>query len=95
MPQSTTIDVPAQTWTQVTNADATAVSLQNVGGQDAWIKGAVGAVPPTDLAGAYVLQPGLILPSDVLLATLFPGTAGVNRVYVWSGGPARVSVHHA
>jgi hypothetical protein len=95
MPQSTTIDVPAQSWWQVTAADTTAVSLQNVGGQDVFFKGTAGAVAPTDMAGAYVLQPGLILASDVLLATLFPGTAGVNRVYVWSGGPARVTVHHA
>ena len=32
MPQQTTISVPANTWTQLTDANVTTITFQNVGG---------------------------------------------------------------
>ena len=95
MPQNTTVAVPARTWTQLTNADVSAIRVQNLNGYPIKIMGTVGAVAPTSDAGALVLAAGQAIAADLTLAQLFPGVSGANRVYAFSDAPALVSVSHA
>ena len=94
MPQNATVAVPARTWTQLTNADVSAIRVQNINGYTIEIMGTVGAVAPTSDAGAIVLAAGQAIAADLTLAQLFPGVAGANRVYAFSDAPALVSVSH-
>ena len=94
MPRNTTVAVPARTWTQLTNADVSAIRVQNLNGYPIKIMGTVGAVAPTTDAGALVLAAGQAIAADLTLAQLFPGVSGANRVYAFSDAPALVSVSH-
>ena len=95
MPQNATVTVPAGTWTQITNANVTALRVQNLNGFPIKIKATAGAVAPTDAAGAITLLPHAAIAADLTLAQLFPGVSGANRVYAFSDAPALVSVSHA
>lgn len=95
MPQNTTIDCAALSWTLLTNNDVTALRVANLGVEPVWLEAAVGAVPPTDTLGALPLRPGEILAADLTLAQLFPGIAGANRVYVYCPVASKMSVSHA
>lgn len=94
MAQNTTVSVPARTWTQLTNADVSAITFQNISGQTIKVKGTVGAVAPDDATGSfgYTAGTGEV---NVVLSELFLGVTGVNRVYAYSHGPAAVAVSHA
>lgn len=94
MPQNATVSVPAGAWTQLTNADVSAIRAQNLNGYPIKIMGTVGAVAPTTDAGAIVLAAGQAIAADLTLAQLFPGVTGANRVYAFSDAPALVSVSH-
>jgi len=95
MPQMTTVAVPANTWTQITNANATSISFQNVSaGYTVSIKGTVGATPPSNFEGAIQYPPGQ-RETNIALSNLFPGVSGANRIYVWCSNEAQVSVNHA
>ena len=91
---SSTIMVPPKTWTLITSNNVSSLSFQNVGDAPMRIKGAVGAVAPTDATGSlmYLRDQG---EQNVLLSELFPGVTGANRVYVWSKSGTRVAASHA
>lgn len=95
MPQNATVAVPAGTWTQLTNADVSALRVQNLNGYAIELKATVGATAPTNDAGAIVLAAWQAIAADLTLAQLFPGVSGANRVYAFSDAPALVSVSHA
>lgn len=94
MAQMATVSLTANTWTQITNADATSITFQNLGAGVLFIKGAVGATPPSNLNGAlqYQSYQGEL---NADLGDLFPGVAGVTRVYAYSSLDGSVSVNHA
>lgn len=94
MAQNTNITVPANTWTQLTDGDVTAITFQNLSGDGLLVKGTVGAVAPTTLLGAASYNPGAG-EANVLLSDLFPGVAGRNRVYAYSRIGCEVFVSHA
>ena len=95
MPQMTTVAVPANTWTQITNANATSISFQNVSaGYTVFIKGTVGATPPSNFEGAIQYAP-MQRETNIALSNLFPGVSGANRIYAWCSNEAQVSVNHA
>lgn len=87
------VAIPADTWTQLTNANATAITFQVKTGPIE-IAVAVGAVAPSDFDDAITYYEGqgeLLVP----LASLAPGIAG-TRVYAYSAGQAgAVWVSHA
>lgn len=93
MAQNTIKTLTAFTWTQLTNADITSITFQNVSDGSIIVAGTTGATAP--VAGSFELR---YEPGDgelnVLLADLFPG---ITAVRVWAlGGPnAKVSVSHA
>ena len=94
MAQNTTINIPAATWTQITDGNVTAMTFQNISGNFVLVKGTVGATAPTDLAGSLRYNPGQG-ERNVLLADLFPGISGANRVYVFADSGAQVAVSNA
>jgi hypothetical protein len=93
MAYDATLSVAAATWTQITNANATAITFQNLSDDDLWVTVTAGATPPTTLAGALRYRPGAG-ESNRALADLAPGISG-TRVYVYSGSGARVRTSHA
>lgn len=95
MPSNTTITLTASVWTQITAGDVTALRVQNQGGYEVRLKATVGAVPPTDSAGALILQPYAAISADYALSSIWPGVAGANRVYALCDAPVSVSVSHA
>lgn len=94
MPQNTTVPVPAKTWTQITNADATNITFQNLGNGTVLVKATAGAVAPTDATGAMALPAGLG-EKNVALADIWPGVSGANRVWVYSNQLGAVFTSHA
>ena len=94
---NTTTNLPANTWTQLSTADVTAIRLQHFGAR-VWIMGTVGAVAPVgspSSLGAVFIDPARVLATDVTLAMLFPGVTGATRVYGYCDVPNSVSVSHA
>ncbi len=94
MARTETLNLPRDQWTEITNANATAITFQVKSGT-IFLAAVVGAVPPTSFTGAVQYRAGqgeLALP----LASLAPGTAGANRVYAYpQAAPAEVYVSHA
>lgn len=95
MAQNTDIDVVDNDWTELTNANASAVRVSNTGGFELLLKGTVGAVQPTDNQGAIPLAPGQTLLSDIALAVLWPEPSGVNRLWAFCQVNGKASVSHA
>lgn len=94
MAQNTTVNIAAATWTQLTDANVTSITFQNISGRPMMVKGTVGATPPTTLAGAVRYNPGQG-ERNVALTDLFPGVSGANRVYAYSEEGAAAVVSHA
>lgn len=95
MPQYTTLTLTPGIWTQITNADVTAITFEFVGFGELLVKGTIGATPPTDDTGAPVYAPGQGEGSRPL-SELFPGLTGANRVYVKNRqGTGAVVISHA
>ena len=93
MAQNTTITLTAGTWTQLTDANVTAITFQNRGGQFMYVTGTTGTTAPTDTTGAVRYNPGQG-ERNVLLTDLFPGIAAV-RVWALSDQAVDVMVSHA
>ena len=96
MPQNVTVTAPSGVWTQLTDANVTNITFQNVSAPIMLIKGTVGATAPTDTAGALNYERGQG-ERNVALADLFPGVSGVNRVWAYAsnGAQGSVMVSHA
>lgn len=94
MAQNTTVNIPANVWTQITDGNVSSITFQNIAGNFVRVKGTVGATAPTDLAGSIRYNPGQG-ERNVLLADLFPGISGVNRVYVFAADGAQMVVSNA
>ena len=94
MPQNTTISVPAVTWTQLTNADITSITFQNVGSNHVVIKATTDGTAPTSTAGGFRYNPGQG-ERNVALSDLFPGIASRDRLWCYSTDGSAVVVSHA
>ena len=94
MAQNTTVNIPAATWTQITDGNVTAMTFQNISGNFVLVKGTVGATAPTTLPGSLRYNPGQG-ERNVALADLFPGISGVNRLYVFADSGAQMVVSNA
>lgn len=94
MPQNTTLQV-GTSWMQLTDANVTEITFQNVGWSAIYVLGTVGASAPGAEAKGLLYRPGEG-EGNKALADLFPGLSGVNRVYVKSASTAtEVFVSHA
>jgi len=95
MAQNTNIDVPKATWTMLTDSNVSSVTFQNVNAYHGiLIKGTNGTTAPTTEVGAIKYRPSEG-ERNVLLADLFPGVSGVNRLWAYSADGAQVMVSHA
>lgn len=93
MAQNTTKTLTAGGWTQLTDADVTSITFQNIGGYHVLVKGTTDATAPTDTTGAVRYNPGQG-ERNVALSDLFPGIAAV-RVWAYSDQGISVMVSHA
>lgn len=94
MAQNTVVTLPAQTWTQLTDADVSAITFQNRSPYHIFIAGATDATAPTNFTGAIRYNPGQG-ERNVTLADLFLGLTSPDRVYAYCEHPAQVFVSHA
>lgn len=93
MAQNTDVTLSIATWTQLTDADVTAITFQNKSGNYILVKGTTSASTPTNDDGALRYNPGQG-ERDVFLSELFPGISAV-RVYAYAPTGAEVMVSHA
>lgn len=91
MTQQTTIDIPANTWTLLTDTDVTNVTFQCFGKGIIHIKGATDATAPTDTDGSFQYTDGQG-EINVSLAELFPG---VSSAAAYCNTQASITVGHA
>jgi len=94
MAQNTDININAKTWTQLTDADVSAITFQNKSGHAAFVKATTDATPPTSTAGAIRYNPGQG-ERNATVSDLFPGISGADRIYVYSDEPVTFFVSHA
>lgn len=94
MAQNTDMDLAAQTWTQLTDADVSQISFQNKGGTHIFVKATTDTTAPTTFAGAIRYNPGQG-ERNVLLSDLWPGLTGRDRVWAYAAGPVTVFISHA
>jgi hypothetical protein len=95
MARNDDITLPAGVWTQLTNANAAAVRVQNKTGYSILLKATNGTTAPTTTVGALEILPFTVLDAGMPLADLWPGVAGANRLWAFSDIGATVSVSHA
>ena len=95
MARNDNVTIPATTWTQLTNANATAIRVQSVSGTEIMLQATNGTTAPTTLLGVIVLPGGDVLAADLPIAQLWPGVTGANRVWAFSSPASVVSVSHA
>lgn len=94
MARNETLDLVADTWTQLTSGNVTTITFQNNGTDPILVKGTVGANAPTDEEGAIIYESGEG-EKNARLADLFPGVSGANRVYAKCADAGVVMVSHA
>ena len=94
MPQNTTVTVPAATWTQLSNADITSITFQNVGTNYMLVKSTTTAVAPTDTDGSLRYTPGQG-EKNIFVVDLFPGISGADRLWSYSPDGTTAAVSHA
>lgn len=93
MARTETLTIPANSWLQLTNSDATTFSFQVKSGSIQLVA-TVGAVQPASFTQTvhYMQGQGEL---GLSVASLTPGTPGVNRVYGFANGTtAEIYVSH-
>lgn len=90
---NTTVNLTPDTWTQLTDADTSDVTFENVGQYDVYVVGTAGAVAPTSLDGALRYPPtkGEIKRA---LSDMWLGGSGLNRLYAYSKNGGSVMISH-
>lgn len=94
MPQNTTITVPRETWTLLTDADITSITFQNTSSNHIVIKATTDTTAPTSTAGGFRYNPGQG-ERNIAMADLFPGLAGADRLWAYAPDGGIVVVSHA
>lgn len=94
MAQNTTLDIPAGVWTQLTDADVTSITFQNLSMNFIIVKATTDTTAPTTSDGSIRYNPGQGQ-MNVLLSDMYPGLSGRDRLWVYTETPARVFVSHA
>lgn len=97
MARNTTLNILPRSWTQITESDVTGLRADNQGSSMLLLLGTAGTTAPVSTDGAVQLPGRSILLPDVALSALWPGVAGVARVWAWNPSPETIplSVSHA
>ncbi len=93
MAQNTTLTVPSDQWLQLTDADVTRITFQNLSANYLYIKGTTDATEPTSLDGSLKYSPRQG-ERNVALADLFVGISAV-RIWAYADDASDVFVSHA
>ena len=95
MPQDTN-KIVASSWTQLTDADVSAITFQNISGYAVFVRVTAGATAPAENELGILYQPNQG-ERNVSLSALAPGVSGGNRVWAkfQSIASASVWVSHA
>ncbi len=88
---TTTKKLPAGEAVLLTAADVVSLTFQNVDPQSAWVIGTASDVAPVDWSGALRVGPGEGR-LNVPIADLFPGVAGVVRLWARSDNGGAMAV---
>lgn len=88
MARNEIVALPQDTWTQLTNGDVTALTLQNLSGCSISVNATVGETAPGASDGGIEINPGNAVLQNLMLADLFPGVAGAKRVWALCPGQA-------
>lgn len=91
--RNATINLAANTWTQLTDGNVTVLRLENQSAHVVHVLATNGEVEPTSTSGSVWVTPS---ERDIyVLSSVWPGVAGANRVYAFSAQGASMSVSHA
>jgi hypothetical protein len=93
MAQNTTLFLPAQQWTLLTDSNVTSVTFQNKGNQLIFIAGTSDTTPPENTDGALLYRDGFG-EANIKMADLFPGIPA-QRLWAFSKAKGFVMVSHA
>ena len=93
MAQNTTIAVPAETWTLLTDSDVTSLTFQVRSNGPVYIAGTAGATPPTDFDGSIIFH-STQAQRNVSMSDMFPGISA-TRLYAYSKTVSNIFVSHA
>ncbi|WPZ28988.1 hypothetical protein T8A63_15345 [Sulfitobacter sp. OXR-159] len=94
MPRHTTLIISSTGWTEITNADVTSLTFQNISGEDLLVAGAPDADPPANEDGALIYQP-MQGELNVAIDDLFPGISAVRLFAKTRKSVTKVTVSHA
>jgi len=95
--KNTNVSLPMGDWTEITDSDVSAATVDNVGLAEVIIMATVGAVAPIegDNDGIRLASKMGIKSSDTL-ADLYPGVSGATRIYaLCRSGDGEVFISHA
>jgi len=95
MARNDNVEIPRAVWTQLTNANASAIRVQSVSATEMMLQATNGVTAPSTLLGVIVLAGGNVLAADLTIAQLWPGVAGANRVWAFANTATVASVSHA
>lgn len=92
---NTTVSVPANTWTQLTTADASAITFQNLSSYDILVTATTDATTPTAQSVVLRYGPGEG-ETNLTIANKWLGLTAPDRVWAYcSNQAASVFVSHA
>ena len=94
MAKNETVTLTANAWTELTDADVSAITFQNRGQYDVFITVQNGTTTPTSFDDAIRYGPSQG-ESNVTLANLALGVTTPNRVFAYSKHAVGVFVSHA
>jgi hypothetical protein len=89
-----TFGPPVRRWVELTTADATGVTFQNIGNATVYLKGTVGSIAPINADGVLEFPPASQA-ITYLLSDMFPGISGVNRLWAYADAETFVTISHA
>lgn len=95
MSQLDTIAVPPGVWTELTNANVSAIRIQNIGNHPVQIMATTGTSEPSNSVGAMTFGRDDILAANIDLADLFPSVTAGYRVWATAENSTAVSISHA
>lgn len=90
---ASSIATPPAKWVQLTESATDRVTFQNLGNSTLYVKGTNTNAAPDSIAGALE-YPGAAKETYVRLAELFPGVAGVNRLWAYAYSHTTAFVSH-
>jgi hypothetical protein len=99
MARNSTVSLAATTYTQLTNADAAAVRVQNQSGYDVHLMATNGTTAPTTTEGSVIIHAHETSAADLTVAHLWPyvtdGTFTAKRLWAYCEVAVKLSVCHA